>query len=81
MLPKCPITSDEDFAVWYTPGVAAPCRRGRRAPAHEQAELSTELRAYFGQDAGYFILLMAMQHTAIARAYAGTAFRAAQTCR
>ena len=24
--PKCPIRSLEDFAVWYTPGVAAPCR-------------------------------------------------------
>ena len=26
MMPKCPIRSREDFAVWYTPGVAAPCR-------------------------------------------------------
>lgn len=24
--PKCPVRSVEDFAVWYTPGVAAPCR-------------------------------------------------------
>ena len=24
--PKCPIRSLEDFAVWYTPGVAEPCR-------------------------------------------------------
>jgi malate dehydrogenase (oxaloacetate-decarboxylating) len=24
--PKCPIRSLDDFAVWYTPGVAAPCR-------------------------------------------------------
>ena len=24
--PKCPIWSCKDFAVWYTPGVAAPCR-------------------------------------------------------
>jgi len=23
---KCPVTSFEDFAVWYTPGVAAPCK-------------------------------------------------------
>lgn len=23
---KCPIRSDQDMAVWYTPGVAAPCR-------------------------------------------------------
>lgn len=26
VVPKCPITGFEDFAVWYTPGVAAPCR-------------------------------------------------------
>lgn len=25
-LPKCPIRGFEDFAIWYTPGVAAPCR-------------------------------------------------------
>lgn len=25
-LPKCPIRSLDDFAIWYTPGVAAPCR-------------------------------------------------------
>ena len=25
-LPKCPVRGFEDFAVWYTPGVAAPCR-------------------------------------------------------
>ena len=24
--PKCPIRGIEDFAIWYTPGVAAPCR-------------------------------------------------------
>ena len=24
--PKCPIRSLDDFALWYTPGVAAPCR-------------------------------------------------------
>ena len=24
--PKCPIGDLSDFAVWYTPGVAAPCR-------------------------------------------------------
>lgn len=32
MLPKCPITSDQDFAVWYTPGIAAPCREIQRSP-------------------------------------------------
>jgi malate dehydrogenase (oxaloacetate-decarboxylating) len=26
VMPKCAINSPEDFAVWYTPGVAAPCR-------------------------------------------------------
>ena len=24
--PKCPIHGLDDFAIWYTPGVAAPCR-------------------------------------------------------
>ena len=26
VMPKCSITSADDFAVWYTPGVAAPCK-------------------------------------------------------
>jgi malate dehydrogenase (oxaloacetate-decarboxylating) len=26
VMPKCPITGPEDIAIWYTPGVAAPCR-------------------------------------------------------
>jgi malate dehydrogenase (oxaloacetate-decarboxylating) len=25
-LPKCPIRTFDDFAIWYSPGVAAPCR-------------------------------------------------------
>lgn len=25
-MPKCPVRGREDFAIWYTPGVAAPCR-------------------------------------------------------
>ena len=25
-LPKCAIRGFEDFAIWYSPGVAAPCR-------------------------------------------------------
>lgn len=25
-LPKCPVRGLDDFAIWYTPGVAAPCR-------------------------------------------------------
>jgi malate dehydrogenase (oxaloacetate-decarboxylating) len=26
LLPKCPVRGLEDFAIWYTPGVAAPCK-------------------------------------------------------
>ena len=26
VVPKCPIRNSSDFAYWYTPGVAAPCR-------------------------------------------------------
>ncbi len=26
MLPKCPVRGLEDFSIWYTPGVAAPCK-------------------------------------------------------
>jgi malate dehydrogenase (oxaloacetate-decarboxylating) len=26
VMPKCVITSPADFAIWYTPGVAAPCK-------------------------------------------------------
>ena len=26
VMPKCAITSPADFAIWYTPGVAAPCK-------------------------------------------------------
>jgi malate dehydrogenase (oxaloacetate-decarboxylating) len=26
IVPKCPIRDPSDFAIWYTPGVAAPCR-------------------------------------------------------
>jgi malate dehydrogenase (oxaloacetate-decarboxylating) len=25
-VPKCPVRSLDDFSIWYTPGVAAPCR-------------------------------------------------------
>src|SRR5512143_3654749 len=31
--PKCPIRGLEDFALWYTPGVAAPCRDIQQTPA------------------------------------------------
>jgi malate dehydrogenase (oxaloacetate-decarboxylating) len=30
--PKCPVRDFEDFAIWYTPGVAAPCREIERDP-------------------------------------------------
>lgn len=33
VLPKCPIRSIDDFAIWYTPGVAAPCRAIHDLPA------------------------------------------------
>lgn len=26
MVPKCPIRGADDFSIWYTPGVAAPCK-------------------------------------------------------
>jgi len=32
-LPKCPVTSIADFALWYTPGVAAAARAVAEAPA------------------------------------------------
>src|SRR5574341_1048791 len=35
--PKCPIRDLDDFAIWYTPGVAAPCRA-----IHSQADLVYE---------------------------------------
>ncbi len=38
VMPKCAITSPKDFAIWYTPGVAAPCRE-----IHADKEKSFEL--------------------------------------
>lgn len=32
MMPKCALRGLEDFAVWYTPGVAAPCRDIQATP-------------------------------------------------
>jgi malate dehydrogenase (oxaloacetate-decarboxylating) len=32
VLPKCTIRSVDDFAVWYTPGVAAPCKDIHKNP-------------------------------------------------
>jgi malate dehydrogenase (oxaloacetate-decarboxylating) len=33
VLPRCAVQTFEDFAVWYTPGVAAPCRAIQADPA------------------------------------------------
>ena len=33
VLPKCPVRGLDDFAIWYTPGVAAPCRAIQEDPA------------------------------------------------
>jgi len=32
VMPKCPIRSPSDFAIWYTPGVAAPCKEIKEHP-------------------------------------------------
>jgi malate dehydrogenase (oxaloacetate-decarboxylating) len=32
VMPKCAITSPADFAIWYTPGVAAPCKEIQANP-------------------------------------------------
>jgi len=32
LMPKCPVRGPEDWLVWYTPGVAAPCKEIRRDP-------------------------------------------------
>ena len=32
ILPKCPVRDLRDFAIWYTPGVAAPCKAIEAAP-------------------------------------------------
>ncbi|MDH7509369.1 MAG: NADP-dependent malic enzyme [Methanomassiliicoccales archaeon] len=34
VVPKCPIRSFQDFAIWYTPGVAEPCRDIQKNPEH-----------------------------------------------
>ena len=38
VMPKCAVTSPKDFAIWYTPGVAAACR-----DIHADVEKSFEL--------------------------------------
>jgi malate dehydrogenase (oxaloacetate-decarboxylating) len=32
IVPKCPVRDFDDFAIWYTPGVAAPCKEIERHP-------------------------------------------------
>jgi malate dehydrogenase (oxaloacetate-decarboxylating) len=32
IMPKCPVRGPGDFAIWYSPGVAAPCRAIRQHP-------------------------------------------------
>jgi malate dehydrogenase (oxaloacetate-decarboxylating) len=32
LMPKCPIRTAEDWSIWYTPGVAAPCKAIARHP-------------------------------------------------
>jgi len=39
VMPKCSITSPADFAIWYTPGVAAPCKE-IQANAEKSFELT-----------------------------------------
>lgn len=38
VMPRCPITGTDDMAIWYTPGVAAPCRE-----IHADKDTSFEL--------------------------------------
>ena len=38
IMPKCAVTSPKDFSIWYTPGVAAPCKEIQANP-----DLSFEL--------------------------------------
>ena len=32
IMPKCPVRSPADFAIWYTPGVAASCKKIQESP-------------------------------------------------
>jgi len=32
LMPKCPIRGPEDWSVWYTPGVSAPCKAIAKEP-------------------------------------------------
>jgi malic enzyme len=37
VLPKCPMRGADDFAIWYSPGVAAPCQAIAADPAEVYA--------------------------------------------
>ena len=39
---KCPIRNLDDFAIWYTPGVAAPCREIAQHPERVFAHTNKE---------------------------------------
>ncbi|UCG36997.1 MAG: NADP-dependent malic enzyme [Candidatus Bathyarchaeota archaeon] len=38
VMPKCAIRSPADFAIWYTPGVAASCRKIKESPSEVWAQ-------------------------------------------
>jgi len=44
VMPKCPIRDPGDFSIWYTPGVAAPCRAIQDNP-HRSYELTNRANA------------------------------------
>lgn len=47
--PKCPIRGIADFSIWYTPGVAAPCRAIQAQPdlvCEHTNKANTIFRAY-----------------------------------
>jgi len=41
VMPKCAIRTPYDFAIWYTPGVAASCRKMSKDPGRTGTRLST----------------------------------------
>jgi malate dehydrogenase (oxaloacetate-decarboxylating) len=78
--PKCPIRNLEDFAVWYTPGVAAPCRDIAQHPeqvfAHTNkgnfvAVVSDGTRVLGLGDIGPYAALPVMEGKAILFKYLG----------
>lgn len=41
-VPKVPLQSFDEFSIWYTPGVAEPCRRIQKALKEQNEDLSFE---------------------------------------